>query len=178
MDEFKLTLSQLRLLTQVCEFSAKMGVLASTDELSKTGAPESAILYLRSFTSYVYVTLEQLAAAKQVLSTIYEANRELFNPNMADYKDSDQEEDFPGQAVPETFYGADVDDALVLGVYATKANLDVFIHTDWERLMFKTHNTNKVYYVPLRALHLARKIFEIVCEMNRNFTSAQNPEQD
>lgn len=173
----EMTSELLTMITQICEFSTRMGVPASTSGLSGSGVPEGTILCLRSNLRVAYITSAQLGVARQTLCTIYEANRRFFDP-YSSY--SNNNENIILYDAPSSFTLEDIEDAIALGVCAAKANITARIAhgVSQKYLVLKPDNGRYSKDFPISELGLIRDIFEVVLQKNDDFTAPEPPQED
>ena len=169
--------SQLEMFAQICEFSTKMGIPASASDLSGSDVPEEAILAMRSSTHVVYITRNQLEAARLILCSIYEANRTFFDPESS-YTNENRDMTLH-YLTDQRWKVKDVTDAMAIGVMAARANMTVRIGgVDGPHLVLKPNNSHYAKRISVYHLQLMRNIFEVVCQQHNNFGVSEQPSKD
>lgn len=171
MSAISIPLSKMSTITAICELAAIMKVPATADFDEST--PEGTVLRMRAVVYGVDIGIDQLETARKLLRLIFMTNRKCFHGSVSgsatEHSDSHDKDTRPTK---ETFTHDDVLDAIALGTYATKAHIEVGDAGEGQ-LYFKSANGAAIYEdISDNDLHLAKKLFEVVCE-NNSFESKE-----
>lgn len=173
MSAISIPLSKMGTITAICELAAAMKVPATADFDENT--PEGTALQMRAMVYGVNISIDQLETARKLLRLIFMSNRECFRGNgsvSGSATERSDSYDTDTRPAKEAYTRDDVFDAIALGAYAAKANIQVSDASEG-RLYFNTAGSVSFYEtIPDNDLHLARKLFEVICE-NNSFESKE-----
>lgn len=174
MSQITLSTTEVGALAKICELATRLNTSIISHD--KASLPGSTIVRLKYSYCSADITVEQLKTASRILNLICKVNHEFLKITLCNSSEqrSTTKDDMP-RPVKESYTFNDLTDAMILGVKAKKAHIEVAAtYKDEGSFMLRAESGNPCELVSLNDLHLAREIFEVVCEANSFTNTATN----